>query len=78
MLETSVFVPHEDYELALHFHRSVTELEVCQDNHQEKLDWEAWSEYQAEQAVERYLEDRGFWEAREEEEREMMMGVIPW
>lgn len=54
-LETAPQLAHEDYGLTLHFHASVTEWELCDENHQEALDWDQWAEQQAEQATARFL-----------------------
>lgn len=45
---------------------------------QETLDAEAEAEMHAEAAVERYFEDRGYWDARAQEDYEAAHGVIPF
>jgi hypothetical protein len=45
---------------------------------QEQCDAEARAEQEAELAYERHLEDRGYWEARADEDYERQMGVIPF
>lgn len=74
--ETLPQIPHEGYNLDLHFHPSVTELEICEEIHQEWLDWETESELAAERRVEEYFENQGYWEARLQEEEEARRGVV--
>jgi hypothetical protein len=74
--ETQVQVPHSLYADDLHHHDSVTEASLC-----EALDpWEgqqaANADYLAELANERHFEDRGYWDAREQEDYEQRNGVL--
>lgn len=45
---------------------------------QEQCDEQSRAEQEAELAYERHLEDRGYWEARADEDYERAMGVIPF
>ena len=57
-------------------HLSVTEVELCNE-YQAAEHWARTEmELAAEMAVERYYEDRGYWDAREQEEVEARRGVI--
>jgi len=44
----------------------------------EMLADEQMADIAAEEAYERHLEDRGYWEARADEDRERTMGIIPF
>lgn len=57
-------------------HLSVTEIELC--NEYQDAEWAAQieGELAAERAVERYFEDRGYWDAREQEDMEARRGVV--
>jgi hypothetical protein len=71
VLETAAELPHEVWGYwDAHTHASVTELEDCEAIGQAYLDHYAADEMAAERAYERWLDDRGYWDAREQEDRE--------
>lgn len=58
-------------------HINVAAVRECYRRWRE-LEDDAKAEHDAEMAVERALEDRGYWEARAQEDYEAQMGVIPF
>jgi len=76
-LETLVALPHEVWGwYAEHTHASVTELDDCEAYGQWELDQQTRDELYAENAIERYLEEAGYDEARLQEQVEAARGVI--
>lgn len=77
-----------DLELTkVHHHDSVAEVRLCYSlgenklySHEEETEMDEWNalakaEVEAEQAIERYYENLGFWEARAEEDRDRELGM---
>lgn len=77
-----------DLELtSVHHHDSVAEVRLCYSlgenklySHEEEAEMDEWNalakaEVEAEQAIERYYENLGFWEARAEEDRDRELGM---
>lgn len=58
-------------------HKSVADIRYCYDLKAEQ-EAQVAGELAAEKAVERHFEDRGYWEARADEDREAAMGIVPF
>ena len=74
MLLTNTILIHDGLDGQDCTHLSVTEIDLCNE-HQDAEYW-ARAEYSAEMAAERHHEDRGYWDAREQEDEEARRGVI--
>lgn len=59
------------------YHNSARAVKACYDIRADEMAQQA-GEIAAEAAVERYFEDRGYWEARAQEDYEAARGVIPF
>ncbi len=60
-----------------HQHDTVEQARECE-READHAAWEMACERDAEAAVERFFEDRGYWEARAQEDIEAARGVIPF
>jgi hypothetical protein len=58
-------------------HAGAKAIRLCYDTSKAEAD-QAHAEHAAEMAVERYYEDRGYWDARAQEDYEAAHGVIPF
>lgn len=82
--------PKHDKSLTVeHHHDTVAQVRLCyslgenflwsNEEEMERVAWDSYSEYDnPDAAYERHLESQGYWEARVDEEREMMMGIDPF
>jgi hypothetical protein len=76
MLLTNTPLAHQGYYSDECEHLSVTEIRLCEEATQAQYWADSEAEIQAETAAQRAYENRGYWDAREQDDMEARRGVL--